>query len=81
MDHPTADQILRVFGRNVEFLAARKGITLKALAADLQISGGALSRARKATRFIDVELLLGCARVLDSTADELLHRIEGVTYL
>jgi hypothetical protein len=28
-----------------------------------------------------VELLLGCARVLDSTADELLHRIEGVTYL
>jgi len=81
METPTSAQIIRTFGRNVEVLAIQKGITLKAMADDLQISSGAFSRARKqATRYIDPEILLGCARVLDCTADELLKPIDGVRY-
>lgn len=81
MENPNSAQIIRTFGRNVEVLAIQKGISLKSMADSLQISSGALSRARKqATRYIDPEILLGCARLLGCTADELLKPIDGVKY-
>lgn len=81
MESPTSAQIIRTFGRNVEVLALQKGISLKYIADNLQISSGTFSRARKqATRYMDPEILLGCARILGCTTDQLLQPIEGVTY-
>jgi len=81
MERPTSEQILRTFGRNVEVLAAQKGILLRELAERIQVTPGVLARARyRSTRFVDVEILLGCAEVLGCTADTLLKPIDGVMY-
>lgn len=81
MERLTSEQILRTFGRNIEVLSIQKDIPLKTLAERLQITPGVLSRARhRSTRFIDVEILLGCADVFGVTTDELLRPIDGVIY-
>lgn len=81
MDSPNSEQILRTFGRNIEVMAIRNKISLKSIADELQVSSGTLSRIRReATRYIDPEILLGCARIFGCTADELLKPIDGVKY-
>jgi hypothetical protein len=81
METPNSEQIIRTFGRNVEILALQRGISLKSMADSLQTSSGAFSRARKqATRYMDPQILLGCARLLECTTDELLNPIDGVKY-
>jgi DNA-binding Xre family transcriptional regulator len=80
-DPTTSEQLLRVFGRNIEVYALRRKMLLKDLAEKIQVTPAALSRARnKSSRYIDPEILVGCSRVFECTVDELLKPIDGVFY-
>lgn len=73
--------ILRIYGRNVELMSFKTGISMPELAKRLDISANALSRIRFGrSKYIDPAVLDQLCGMFNCTYQDLLTQQEGVNY-
>lgn len=77
----THEQLLKVFGRNIDVASYKKGWSPQVLASRLGISVTALNRVRFGrSRYIDPKLLVGLTEVFGCTANDLLYPQAEIDY-
>jgi DNA-binding Xre family transcriptional regulator len=77
----TPDAMLRVYSRNIEILAIKRGWNTARVAAVLGVTANTLRRVRqKRNRYIDPELLAALIDVFECTPNDLLLPQAGIDY-
>ncbi len=77
----TPDAMLRVYSRNSEILAIKRGWNTARVAAVLGVTANTLRRVRqKRNRYIDPELLAALIDVFECTPNDLLLPQAGIDY-
>lgn len=77
----TSARLLRIYARNIELLAFKRGWTQETLATRLGVSTNTLIRIRRhQAKYIDPDVLLALMDVFDCTPNDILLPEEGVNY-
>ena len=77
----TPDAMLRVYSRNIEILAFKRGWNTARVAAALGVTANTLRRVRqKRSRYSDPELLAALIDVFECTPNDLLLPQAGIDY-
>jgi DNA-binding Xre family transcriptional regulator len=74
-------RLMRVYARNIDLLAYKRGWSTELLAKRLALSPNTLIRIRRhQSKYIDPEVLLALMDVFDCTPNDILLPQEGVNY-
>ena len=77
----TPEEILRVYSRNIDILAFKRGWNTTRVAAALGVTANTLRRVRqKRNHYIDPELLAALLDVFECTPNDLLLPQAGIDY-
>lgn len=73
--------LLRIYARNIELLAVKRGIPAHALAGELGLTANTLNRIRFArSRYLDPEVFVGLLDLFECEPNDLLLPQPGIDY-
>lgn len=77
----STSRLFRIYARNIELMAFKRGWSVDTLASRLGVSSHTITRIRRnRARYIDPEVLLAVLDVFGCTPNDLLLPQEGIKY-